>query len=80
MQKTTKMTYLIFTSLRLKDKDLKITVDNVSEKRIQTDTASLDDRSMSDEIQSELSFSLFPRSQRESVSVYDTGITWPRIV
>ena len=79
MQKTTKMTYLIFTSLRLKDKDLKITVDNVSEKRIQTDTASLDDRSMSDEIQSELLFSLFPRSPRESINAYSTGITGPRM-
>ena len=71
-----KITYLIFKSLRLKDTDLKITADNVSEKRIQTDTASLDDRSMSDEIQTELIFSLFPR--RENVDVYCTGITWPR--
>ena len=75
-----KITYLIFKSLRLKDTDLKITADNVSEKRIQTDTASLDDRSMSDEIQSELLFSLFPRSQTKSLNAYSTGITWPRIV
>ena len=79
MQKTTKMTYLFCTSLRLKDKDLQITADNVSEKRIQTDTASLDDRSMPDEIQSELLFSLFPRSQTKSLNAYSTGITWPRI-
>ena len=73
------ITYLIFTSLRLKDKDLQITADNVSEKRIQTDTTSLDDRSMPDEIKSDLLFSPFPRSQRESLNVYSTGITWPRI-
>ena len=73
------ITYSIFTSLRLKDTDLKITAENVSEKRIQTDNTSLDDRSMSDEIQTELLFSLFPRSQRESVNAYCTGITWPRM-
>ena len=77
MQKTTKMTYLIFTSLR-KDKDLQITA-NVREKRTQTNTTSLDDRSMSDEIQSELLFSLFPRSPRESINAYSTGITGPRM-
>ena len=60
MQKTTKMTYLIFTTLRLNNRDLQITADNVSEKRIQTDTTSLDDRSMPDKIQSELLFPYFP--------------------
>ena len=52
MQKTTKMTYLIFTTLRLNNEDLQITAENVSEKLIQTDNTSLDDRSMPDEIKS----------------------------
>ena len=80
MQKTTKMTYLIFTTLRLNNEDLQITAGNVSDTLIQTDNTSLDNRSMPDEIQSELLFSLFPRSQTKSLNAYSTGITWPRIV
>ena len=79
MQKTTKMTYLIFTTLRLNNEDLQITAGNVSDTLIQTDNTSLDNRSMPDEIQSELLFSLFPRSQTKSLNAYSTGITWPRI-
>ena len=70
---------MIFTSLRLNNEDLQITADNVSEKLIQTDTTSLDDLSMPDEIQSDLLFSPFLRSQRKSLNAYSTGITWPRI-
>ena len=66
MQKTTKMTYLIFTTLRLNNEDLQITAGNVSETLIQTDNTSLDNRSMPDKIQSELLFSIFPRSQTKS--------------
>ena len=79
MQKTTKMTYLIFTTLRLNNEDLQITAGNVSDTLIQTDNTSLDNRSMPDEIQSELLFSLFPRSPRESINAYSTGITGPRM-
>ena len=66
MQKTTKMTYLIFTTLRLNNEDLQITAGNVSDTLIQTDNTSLDNRSMPDKIQSELLFSIFPRSQTKS--------------